>query len=630
MSKPTNKPGWSSTGVEPSSTKKSQGWAAGEKPSAAQMNWLFKTVSEWIEHVDADQVKGEQGDQGPQGLKGETGDTGPQGLQGLKGQTGDTGAQGSQGLKGDTGDQGPQGLKGDTGDTGSQGAQGLKGDTGDQGPQGEKGLTGDTGPQGSKGLTGDQGPQGAAGGSTLDSAVAARIATLESKARVSTPSSVSAGVPYGGQATSEVNSGSSTINWSSSPSQKIVLSGNTTLTFTNGVSGKVYFLSIQQPSSGSATVTWPGSVSWNGGSAPVLSTTINRKDIVGFYYDGSSYIGYTSASLKGFPVPQSGSETKKGYVAGGIAGSSGSAISSIEKVDFNNDTAFSVIQSQFSSLLNASGTYSSQSQASHVTQGQGTQSSTYGYVTYQSYTSLPTVNGQSTIATTKMSFSTNTVATVRPISTSLWYSTTRRGVIQSADNAYQHNANTALAKMAFATDAFSTVTLSSGIGAALGYSVGMSTSTTGYIWGVSGATNSSYKITFSTEVANLGSTLSAYTSNDAGGWGEAIDGSTAGYVHQVTNTNPIMSGGVLRCYKMLKSTEIWSTLAASLTYSGQGSAATQGNTWGYFCGGQFSTSPGVSGVAYNYVKKVHMSTDLYAAHGYSLNQTRAYAAGFEG
>lgn len=72
MSKPTNKPGWTSAS-NPSSeptVKKTQGWSAGEKPSAEHMNWLFKTVSEWIDHVDADQVKGEAGDQGPQGAAG--------------------------------------------------------------------------------------------------------------------------------------------------------------------------------------------------------------------------------------------------------------------------------------------------------------------------------------------------------------------------------------------------------------------------------------------------------------------------------------------------------------------------------------------------------------------------------
>lgn len=54
-------------------------------------------------------------------------------------------------LKGEKGDQGPQGLqgpKGDTGETGPQGPKGEKGETGAQGPKGEKGETGATGPQG--------------------------------------------------------------------------------------------------------------------------------------------------------------------------------------------------------------------------------------------------------------------------------------------------------------------------------------------------------------------------------------------------------------------------------------------------------------------------------------------------
>lgn len=52
-------------------------------------------------------------------------------------------------LKGEKGDQGPQGL---------QGPKGEKGETGEQGPKGEKGETGATGPKGDKGDVGPQGP----------------------------------------------------------------------------------------------------------------------------------------------------------------------------------------------------------------------------------------------------------------------------------------------------------------------------------------------------------------------------------------------------------------------------------------------------------------------------------------
>lgn len=64
----------------------------------------------------------------------------------LKGEKGDQGPQGIQGPKGDTGETGPQGPKGDKGETGAQGPQGEKGETGAQGPKGETGATGPQGP----------------------------------------------------------------------------------------------------------------------------------------------------------------------------------------------------------------------------------------------------------------------------------------------------------------------------------------------------------------------------------------------------------------------------------------------------------------------------------------------------
>jgi len=64
--------------------------------------------------IDAGNIVGPQGDQGPVGLQGPKGDTGSTGLTGPKGD------------KGDTGDEGPQGPKGDTGNTGPSGTSGLE------------------------------------------------------------------------------------------------------------------------------------------------------------------------------------------------------------------------------------------------------------------------------------------------------------------------------------------------------------------------------------------------------------------------------------------------------------------------------------------------------------------------
>jgi len=55
--KPTNKPGWNPADASkieaPSSEKKASGWSVGEKPSSKHFNWLFKNISEWIDHVDS-------------------------------------------------------------------------------------------------------------------------------------------------------------------------------------------------------------------------------------------------------------------------------------------------------------------------------------------------------------------------------------------------------------------------------------------------------------------------------------------------------------------------------------------------------------------------------------------------
>jgi hypothetical protein len=583
MSKPTNKPGWSSTGVEPSSTKKSQGWAAGEKPSAAQMNWLFKTVSEWIEHVDADQVKG------------------------------------------DTGDAGPQGEKGATGDTGAQGIQGVKGDTGDAGPQGPKGLTG------------DQGPQGAAGSAALDATTEARIAALESKANISTPSSVNIGIPYVAGVNSEYDNGNSgslkTIDWSNGLSQSLTINTACTVSFANPVSGSVYFLKLIQ-NNGSINVYWPSEIVWSAG-APPSSFNNYLTMLLAFYYDGTNYIGYVKKTFyptasNYFIEPVVALESKKGYIAGGVTGGGlTAAVTSIQKIDFNVDTIITTVQSQFSSRFNTTGGYASQQSGSHTSNGQGTQSSTHGYCDYQLYSALPTVNGNNNMCVTKMAFATDSgqVTTIRPINTSLWYGANRRSIVQSADNAYKHSATTTFAKMAFSTDAFSTVTLASGIGTPVGYNIGMSTASIGYTWGLTGALTSGYKLAFATETASAASTTASYSSNDGGGWGEAVDGSDAGYVQKTTSAT---SSGTVRCYKMLKSTDVWSTLVAALTGAGQGASATQGNTCGYFCGGQNTTTAGVSTAGQRQIKRILMSTDAYTLHSELLSQNRAFAAGFEG
>ncbi|WP_370773362.1 hypothetical protein [Clostridium sp.] len=122
--------------------------------------------------------KGDKGDVGPQGPKGNVGADGreielivadgylkwryagqPSGvgwtsvlsLDEIKGEQGEIGPQGPKGDKGDAGEAGPQGLKGDKGEQGDVGPKGDKGDTGEMGPKGDKGDVGPQGPKGDKG-----------------------------------------------------------------------------------------------------------------------------------------------------------------------------------------------------------------------------------------------------------------------------------------------------------------------------------------------------------------------------------------------------------------------------------------------------------------------------------------------
>lgn len=82
--------------------------------------------------------------------------------------------------------------------------------------------------------------------------------------------------------------GATTINWSSSNMQTLVLGANIALTFSNGEPGAHYTLALKQDGTGSRTVTWPGNVRWSSGVAPTLTTTANKTDYVEFVYDGLS------------------------------------------------------------------------------------------------------------------------------------------------------------------------------------------------------------------------------------------------------------------------------------------------------------------------------------------------------
>jgi hypothetical protein len=81
-----------------------------------------------------------------------------------------------------------------------------------------------------------------------------------------------------------------TVDMSSGNVQNITLTASTTLTLSNATVG-TYIMKLIQGGSGSYTVTWPAAVIWSGGTAPTLTTTVGKVDIVTLVFDGTNYYG---------------------------------------------------------------------------------------------------------------------------------------------------------------------------------------------------------------------------------------------------------------------------------------------------------------------------------------------------
>jgi hypothetical protein len=567
MSKPTNKPGWTSVSnpsSEPTS-KKLTGWSAGEKPSAEHMNWLFKNISEWINHIDVDRVKGETGDQGPQG---------------------------------------------------------------------------------------DVGPQGSAGSGSLSAADEARIAALEAKVVPSASSSVTMPLSYQGSGVaSEYNAGNSgsaiTIDWSNGVSQAVTVNDNTTISFANPTSGKVYYLRLKSDGLANRNLTFVGAVFG-------VSSIANRRTILfSLYWDGSAYVVQKIDSFFAFV---SGPETKSGYIAGGVVGNGTTIVNSgtVDKLNFNSDQTISTIHTTFGRTLDITGIYVYPTviwASVSVRLSQGTQSSTHGYRLYGVYPTLPTINSQSTNASHKLAFANDTdgIVTLRlssNMTSPLATNNLQTAAVQSSENAYILRTTTTFgttynsAKLQFSTDIGSNISVS-GVqltsNTTINSSHGISGSTSGIFWGVLAGTApgvSGRKMEFSNETAVTTTTYSLPVAAGAESRSEAIDGQLKGYYIRGTGTSAVPT---TTAYVTDKSVETWNTLTSVLSQAGSGSAATQGVNAGYFCGHyngsgiqQTTQGPPPSAISSSQIKKMEFNSDVFSVHGASLNQAKHVACGFEG
>lgn len=82
---------------------------------------------------------------------------------------------------------------------------------------------------------------------------------------------------------------SKAIDWANGPVQKVTLTDNATLTFSNATAGATYTLILVQDGTGGRTVALTG---WDfGDNAPSYNTTIGKKNVVSGLYDGAEYLG---------------------------------------------------------------------------------------------------------------------------------------------------------------------------------------------------------------------------------------------------------------------------------------------------------------------------------------------------
>jgi hypothetical protein len=76
--------------------------------------------------------------------------------------------------------------------------------------------------------------------------------------------------------------------------QLVPLNGNTTIVFPQHRAGAGFTLLIRQDSVGSRTVTWPSNVAWGGGTAPTITATANKMDVISFVGspEGGRWLGF--------------------------------------------------------------------------------------------------------------------------------------------------------------------------------------------------------------------------------------------------------------------------------------------------------------------------------------------------
>jgi hypothetical protein len=89
-----------------------------------------------------------------------------------------------------------------------------------------------------------------------------------------------------------------TVNLANGNFVTATLTGNCTFTFTTGIGtgAQAFTLFLTNDGTASRSITWPASVKWTGGSAPVRTETANRTDVYSFFTfdNGTTWYGILS------------------------------------------------------------------------------------------------------------------------------------------------------------------------------------------------------------------------------------------------------------------------------------------------------------------------------------------------
>jgi hypothetical protein len=81
-----------------------------------------------------------------------------------------------------------------------------------------------------------------------------------------------------------------TLDLANGTVQIITLTGNATITMPTATSGKSFIIMLKQDATGSRSVTW-STVKYPSGTAPTITATASRMDILSFFADGTNWYG---------------------------------------------------------------------------------------------------------------------------------------------------------------------------------------------------------------------------------------------------------------------------------------------------------------------------------------------------